>query len=42
MIDLHTRDDKEMVVKSTLQSRAALELDQILDVQDPEIPSWGT
>ena len=33
MMDLHTKDDKEMIVKSTLQSTAVLELDQILDIQ---------
>ena len=41
MMDLHTKDDKEMIVKSTLQSPAVLELDQILDIQGPKIPSWG-
>ena len=41
MMDLHTKDDKEMIVKSTLQSTAVLELDQILDIQGPKIPSWG-
>ena len=40
MMDLHTKDDKEMIVKSTLQSTAVLELDQILDIQGPKIPSW--
>ena len=37
MMDLHTKDDKDMIVKSTLQSTAVLELDQILDIQGPKI-----
>ena len=41
MMDLHTKDDKEMIVKSTLQSPAVLDHDQILDIQGPKIPSWG-
>ena len=41
MIDLNTKDDKEMIVKSTLQSTAVLELNQILDIRGPKIPSWG-
>ena len=39
MMDLHTKDDTEMIVKSTLQSKAVLEHDQILDIQGPKIPS---
>jgi len=41
MVDLHTKDDKKMIVKSTLQSKADLELDQILDIRGPKILSWG-
>ena len=39
MIDLNTKDDKEMIVKSTLQSTAVLEHNQILDIWGPRIPS---
>ena len=41
MMDLHTKDDKQMSVKSTLQSTAVLELDHILDIQGPKILFWG-
>ena len=41
MIDLYTKDDKEIIVKWTLQSTVVLELDQILDIWGPQIPSWG-
>ena len=41
-MDVHyTKDDKEMIVESNMQSTAVLELDQILDIQGPKIPSWG-
>ena len=41
MMDVHyTKDDKEMIVESNMQSTAVLELDQILDIQGPKIPSW--
>ena len=41
MMDLHTKDDKDMIIKTTMQSKAVLELNQILDIQGPKIPSWG-
>ena len=40
MMDLHTKDDKEMIVKSNLQSTAVVELDQILGVRGLKMPSW--